>query len=202
VLPGHPGSERRSLTFPPASPASKSYSSCESVRANLSCPKPTADPLLSFRLSRAFSYHAQSPRPARATRARTCLLPRRFGNTTQRTLTPSEPGEPTSNTSERGGLVDSYPIPFGTGLHRLSAAPLLPWPWTSGPKPLTPDLRSFAVRGKRRFSEEIAFSSEVSQPRHRPHNYEAIPSPGIGLPLRLKAELPLPVTPHLSLNLN
>jgi len=111
VLPGHPGSERRSLTFPPASPASKSYSSCESVRANLSCPKPTADPLLSFRLSRAFSYHAQSPRPARATRARTCLLPRRFGNTTQRTLTPSEPGEPTSNTSASGRLVDSFRSP-------------------------------------------------------------------------------------------
>jgi hypothetical protein len=54
------------------------------------------------------------------------------------------------------------PGPLKAGLHRLSTASLLPWPWSAEPKPLTPDLRSLGVRGKRRFSEEIASSSEVS----------------------------------------
>jgi len=47
---------------PLASPTSEPCSSCESVRADPSCPAPTADPLLVFRLSRDFSSHASDPR--------------------------------------------------------------------------------------------------------------------------------------------
>jgi hypothetical protein len=47
------------------------------------------------------------------------------------------------------------------GPHRLSTAFLLPWPWNSWSKPFIPDLRSLEVRRKLRFSEKIAFSSEV-----------------------------------------
>jgi len=69
TLPGYSGLERRNTSIPPATPTSKPCSSCESVRTDPSCPAPMADPLLGFRLSRAFSSHASGPRTHPARRA-------------------------------------------------------------------------------------------------------------------------------------
>lgn len=65
TLPGRPGLESQNRLFPRASPASELSSPRESVRTGPSCLEPEADPLLVFRLSRAFSTHAREPRPAR-----------------------------------------------------------------------------------------------------------------------------------------
>jgi hypothetical protein len=68
TLPGHPGSKRRNPNVPLASPASKPFSSCESVRIDMSCPTPKVDPLLSSCPSRAFSVHTRGSQPAQTTR--------------------------------------------------------------------------------------------------------------------------------------
>jgi hypothetical protein len=56
------GHLQRSRLFPPASPASKSCSLCESVHAGLGCPAPAADALLGFCPSRVFALRASDPR--------------------------------------------------------------------------------------------------------------------------------------------
>jgi hypothetical protein len=50
--PGRAGSQTAEPPFPPASPASKSYSPCESVCTDLGCPMPATDALLGFFPSR------------------------------------------------------------------------------------------------------------------------------------------------------
>jgi hypothetical protein len=69
--------------------------------------------------------------PARATRARTCPLTRRIGDTAGRTSQPLSPGETTPMCPyERTGLLSStVTTPLEGGPHRLSTALLLPWPW-------------------------------------------------------------------------
>jgi hypothetical protein len=52
---------QRSRLFPPASPASKLCSLCESVRAGLGCPASAADALLGFCPSRVFALRASDP---------------------------------------------------------------------------------------------------------------------------------------------
>jgi hypothetical protein len=93
ALPGHPESKRQNSSVPPASPTSKPSSSSESVRADLSCPKSTVDPLLTFCPSRAFSFHVSNSQPAPATRTVACPFARGLQGTVQRTVTPLEPGE-------------------------------------------------------------------------------------------------------------
>jgi hypothetical protein len=58
--------EQRSRSLPQASPTSKPYSPCESVRTSPSCPGLAAGTLLGFCPSGAFSFRASDPRPARA----------------------------------------------------------------------------------------------------------------------------------------
>jgi hypothetical protein len=84
-FPVAPGPVRRDRRVPPASPASKPCSPCESVRTGPGCPGPEADALLGFCLSRASSAPASDPRPARTLRARARALTRRRG--------PAAPGD-------------------------------------------------------------------------------------------------------------
>jgi hypothetical protein len=89
TLPVRPGPERRNRSVPPASPASKPRSSCESVRAGLGCPKSAADPLLGFCLSRAFSFHASDPRPAQTRGSEHVPSPEGSGTRLEGPLDPS-----------------------------------------------------------------------------------------------------------------
>ena len=132
ALPGHPESKHRNRPVPTASPASKPFSSCKSVRVDSSCPEPTADPLLGFCLSEGFSCHALDPRPARATKTRASPFIRRFRGRFKG-LTPLEPGEPTPTRKALGRTRRRTSDPVGTGPHRLS---------TASPTPMALELRA------------------------------------------------------------
>jgi hypothetical protein len=76
-------------------------------------------------------------------------------------VTPLRPGETDPTQKHRDSLVDGFRPPSGparTASRRRSYSLGLGTPG----KPFAPDLRSLEVRGKRRVSEEIASSSEVS----------------------------------------
>jgi hypothetical protein len=76
-------------------------------------------------------------------------------------VTPLRPGETDPTQKHRDSLVDGFrppSRPARTAFRRRSYSLGLGTPG----KPFAPDLRSLEVRGKRRVSEEIASSSEVS----------------------------------------
>jgi hypothetical protein len=160
ALPADPGSALQNSPVPPASPASKPSSSRESVRAVSSLPEATVDPLLGFCLSRAFSVHAWDPR-TRPDRWGLSMSPPPEGQGHDaRDLATPRPGEATPTRMHRGILVGRFRPPSGparTASRRRSCSHGLRAPG----EPVAPDLRSLAVRGKRRFSGEIACSSEV-----------------------------------------
>jgi hypothetical protein len=71
-LPGRPGPKTVKSPIPRASPTSKLFSPCESVRVDSSCPDPTADTLLSSCPSRVSRQTSEPPtRPDPRARAHT-----------------------------------------------------------------------------------------------------------------------------------
>jgi hypothetical protein len=132
MLPGHPGPKRRNRSVPPASPASKPRSSCESVHADLSCLKSTADPLLGFCLSRAFSFHASDPRPAQTRGSEHVPSPEGSGTRLEGPLNPSRRVRPPQH--ECTGTTSS--TAFGP-LRDRPAPPL-----DGAPTPLALELRA------------------------------------------------------------
>jgi hypothetical protein len=97
----------------------------------LSCLKSTADPLLGFCLSRAFSFHASDPRPAQTRGSEHVPSPEGSGTRLKGPLDPSRRVRPSQHLV-LGRSRRQLPAPFETGLHRLSTVLLLPWPWSSG----------------------------------------------------------------------
>jgi hypothetical protein len=105
------GLTQRSRSVPPASPASKLCSPCESVRTGPSCPEPAVDALLGFCPSRAFSVLASDPVTRPSPKARTLTLVRRLRRATRRTSQPLEPGEAFPTPKCRELLVGSTRSP-------------------------------------------------------------------------------------------
>ena len=64
------------------------------------------------------------------------------------------------HSNRKEGLRRQLPTSFEAGLNRLSPDLFLPRPWNPR-RTWTPDPRSLEIRGKWRFSAEIAFSSEL-----------------------------------------
>jgi len=126
---------------------------------------PSRRPILSW-ASASLELSPSTPwilRPAQTRGPEHAPVGRSLRDTTRGTSRPPAPGETAPNTRMPWeSLVGGIPTPFGTGPRRLSTALLLPWPWVDRASPTVPDLRSLAVRGERRVSEEIACSSEVS----------------------------------------
>jgi len=121
---------RRNHLVPPASPTSKLYSPCESVRTEPGFPSPEVDSLLGFRLPRAFSPHLGSSDPPRSKRPEHPPSPEGLGTRLKRPCSLSSQARPHLGTNASAQLPRRIPIPFETGPNRLSAALLLPWPWT------------------------------------------------------------------------
>jgi hypothetical protein len=102
---------QRSRLFPPASPASKSCSPCESVRTGLGCPAPAAVALLGFRPSRVFALRASDPQTRPDNECPNTPLPRRIGFATPGTSRPPAPGEASPALACRVALVGSLRSP-------------------------------------------------------------------------------------------
>jgi len=113
-------------------------------------------------LSEVFSSHASALGPAQATRACACPFARGLRGTARGTVTPLQPGETNPTQKHRVDLVGGFRSPSRparAASRRRSSSHGLGAPG----EPFAPDLRSLEVRGKRRVSEEIASSSEVSR---------------------------------------
>jgi hypothetical protein len=97
---------------------------------------PDTWPLLSWvsRPSRAFSSRASSPRPAQARRLEHASSPEGLEMRPKGPLDPSRRVRPPRHRSIEVASRQS-PVSFETGPHHLSAAPLLPRPWSSPGKP-------------------------------------------------------------------
>jgi hypothetical protein len=116
--------------------------------------------LLGFFPFEAFSCHASGSLPALASWTRAHSFVRRLRCATARTGDPrSRVRSSSARVLKKISSTDSRPL--RTGPHRLSTATPSLLALVAG-RARRPDLQSFEVRGKRRFSEETACSPGVS----------------------------------------
>ena len=164
---GHRPVSRSSLSpratepsVPSASPASKPYSSHESVHANPSCPVLTADPLLTFCPSRVFPSRPWAPQTRPDTRPELAPWPEDQDPRHQRTSSPQRRVRPPRlAASSASSAVPSF-LQLDRTASRRHDLPSQPWGTRrSGP---TPALRASQWKRSRRFSAENVPSHGVS----------------------------------------